>query len=82
MANKFILQKLENNEVTNSKEYKSLKDITKALNIAYHQVRLLYLFGKQERPNKLHPFLKEVARTYRIIDNPNLKVANIINFDE
>ena len=68
MKNKFILQNLENNE---TKEYKSLRDISKELNINYFQIREL----KQHsiKPKKfMHLQHKILATRYKIIPNPNL----------
>ena len=41
------------------------------LNIEYHQCRKLYLFNKKET-KRAHPFLLELSKRFRIIDNPNL----------
>ena len=68
MRNKFILETLENND---TKEYKSLREISKDLNIDYFQIREL----KQNslRPKKfMHNQHKILSEKYRIIDNPNL----------
>lgn len=68
MNNKFILQNLENNE---TKEYKSLRDISNDLKIDYFQIREL----KQHsiKPKKImHNQHKILALKYKIIENPNL----------
>lgn len=68
MNNKFILQNLENNE---TKEYKTLRDISKELNVDYFQIREL----KQHciKPKKFfHSQHKSLATKYKIISNPNL----------
>ena len=68
MNNKFILQNLENNE---TKEYKSLRDISKELNIDYFQISEL----KENSiiPKKfMHNPHKILATKYKIITNPNL----------
>ena len=68
MNYKFILQNLENNE---TKEYKSLREISNDLNIDYFQIREL----KQHciKPKKFfHHQHKLLATKYKIIPNPNL----------
>ena len=68
MNNKFILQNLENNEI---KEYKSLREISKELNIDYFQIREL----KEHciKPKKFfHSQHKLLSTKYKIIPNPNL----------
>ena len=68
MNNKFILQNLENNEI---KEYKSLREISKELNIDYFQIREL----KEHciKPKKFfHSQHKILATKYKIFPNPNL----------
>ena len=68
MKNKFIVENLENNEI---KEYKSLREISKELNVDYFQIREL----KQHsiKPKKfMHNQHKILATKYKIIENPNL----------
>jgi hypothetical protein len=68
MKNKFILQNLENNE---TKEYKSLRDISNDLKIDYFQIREL----KEHccRPKKFfHTQHKILSSKYKIIPNPNI----------
>ena len=68
MNNKFILQNLENNE---TKEYKSLREISKELNIDYFQIRELK--ENSIKPKKfMHNQHKILATKYKIIPNPNL----------
>lgn len=71
MMYKFILQFLENENSKKEVEIKTLKDVALLLNIEYHQARQLYLFEKKQ-VKRAHPFLLELAKRYRIIDNPNL----------
>ena len=68
MKYKFIVENLENNE---TKEYKSLRDISNDLNIDYFQIREL----KQHsiKPKKfMHSQHKILATKYKIVPNPNL----------
>ena len=68
MKNKFIVENLENNEI---KEYKSLREISKELNVDYFQIREL----KQHsiKPKKfMHNQHRILALKYKIIENPNL----------
>jgi len=68
MLYKFILKNKINNE---TKEYKTLREIAKELNIDYFQVRSIYLESK--KPKKfLHPITKQLVEKYSISDNPNL----------
>ncbi len=72
MLYKFVLTIKSTQE---TKEYKSLKDISKDLNIDYFQIRSIYLESKS--PKKfLHPITKQLVTRYEIKDNPNL-----FNFD-
>jgi hypothetical protein len=76
MNNKFLLQQLDDNgNVIKEKEMKTLKLISELLNIEYFQARQLYLHCKKN--TKAHPFLKELSKTYRIIDNPKLMRVNV-----
>jgi len=53
MKNKFILEDVENNKKT---EFKTLREISKILDIDYHQARELYAMSN--KPKKyLHSFL-------------------------
>ena len=68
MKNKFILQNLENNE---TKEYQTLREISKELNIDYFQIREL----KEHciKPKKFFHSQHNILSTkYKIIPNPNL----------
>jgi len=68
MLYKFILKNKINNE---TKEYKTLREMSKELNIDYFQVRSIYLESK--KPKKfLHPITKQLVEKYSISDNPNL----------
>lgn len=68
MLYKFILKNKINNE---TKEYKTLREMSKELNIDYFQVRSIYLESK--KPKKfLHPITKQLVEKYTISDNPNL----------
>lgn len=76
MKFKFILQKLkEDGNIEKEKEFRTLREISDILNIEYHQTRAIYLYNTKK--TNLHPFLKDLITTYRIIDNPNNK-KNII----
>ena len=68
MLVKFIL---ENQETGSTEEYKTLREISKKLNIDYFQVRSIYL--ESSKPKKfLHPITKQLCNKYKIYDNPNL----------
>jgi hypothetical protein len=62
---KFILTILENGE---TKEYKTMKDIAKDLDIDYHSARAIYANYKQK---KKHQFLytQQLCNKYKIEDN-------------
>ena len=52
MNNKFLLNQLdEEGNIIKSKEMKTIRDISKILNIEYHQARLLYLLSKKDSKN-------------------------------
>jgi hypothetical protein len=68
MLEKFILK---NKQTQLTKKYKSIKEISKDLNIDYFQVRAVYVESK--KPKKfLHPITKHLCDKYEIIDNPEL----------
>lgn len=67
MRNKFILQQFQNGELIKEVEIKSLRDIEKILCIEYHQVRQLFLHCAKN--TKAHPFVKNLAKEFRIIEN-------------
>ena len=71
MMLKFVLQFLETETNKKEVEIKTLRDIALLLNIEFHQARELYLFNKKQ-VKRAHPFLLELAKRYRIIDNPKL----------
>ena len=73
MKNKFILEFLESddNGMPLCKEYKTLKDIAKDLNLEYYQI--IELRNNSLRQKKfLHNQHKHLALKYRIIDNPKI----------
>ena len=60
-----------NKETGENKEYTTLREIAKDLNIDYYQVRSIYL--ESRKPKKfLHPITKMLIDKYSIIDNPNV----------
>ena len=70
MRNKFILI---NKQTRESKQYKSLKQISIDLDIEYFQIRSIYLESKA--PKKfLHSITKHLCEKYAIFDNPELYV--------
>jgi hypothetical protein len=75
MRNKFILQQFQNGELIKEVEIKSLRDIEKLLSIEYHQVRQLFLHCTKN--TKAHPFIKNLANDFKIIENKFIK-PNII----
>jgi hypothetical protein len=69
---KYIIQFLENDGTIKSEvQIKTLRDLEKMLNIEYHQCRQLYLLNKK-KTKRAHPFLLELFKKVKIIDNPNL----------
>jgi hypothetical protein len=82
MQNKYLLNKLsEDGSVIKSKEMKSIKEISKLLNVEYHQARLLYFKHKKGNKGSIHPFLKELSKKYSITDMPTVLSFHHINFD-
>jgi catalase len=71
MRNKFILQQFQNGELIKEVEIKSLRDIEKLLSIEYHQVRQLFLHCTKN--TKAHPFIKNLANDFKIIENKFIK---------
>lgn len=68
MLFKFVL---ENKETGETKEYKTMREIAKDLNIDYFHARSIYLESKT--PKKyLHTRVKTLKEKYTIIDNPNI----------
>jgi hypothetical protein len=68
MLYKFVLI---NKTTQDSKEYKTLREISNELSIDYFQIRSVYLESK--KPKKfLHPITKQIVDKYEIKDNPNL----------
>jgi hypothetical protein len=68
MLYKFELQFLDDNKTT---KYKTLREISKELNIEYFQTRCI--FAHSMKPKKyLHPHLKSLCSKYKIITNPDL----------
>ena len=68
MLYKFILEDKQTGE---TKEYKTMKEIAKDLNIDYFHARSVYIESKA--PKKyLHPRVKALKEKYSIIDNPNI----------
>ncbi len=62
---------LINKSTQEIKDYKSLRDISRELNIDYFQARSIYLESK--KPKKyLHPITQHLVNKYQIIDNPDI----------
>ncbi len=64
MKLKFVLENKQNGEI---KQYKSLKEISKVLDMDYHQIRSIYSSDKKKF---LHPIIKRYCEIYKIYDNP------------
>ena len=80
MNYKFLLNQLdEEGNIIKSKQMKTIREISKLLNIEYHQARLLYLLSKKDTKKGIHPLLKELSKKYSITDNMNK--FDDINFD-
>ena len=75
MKDKFIIQQFNESGTTDEKPMQSFRNIAQLLNIDYHQVRQLYLHNKKN--TKAHPFIKELAKQFKIIDNPDLKIKTV-----
>ena len=72
MKLKFILQKLntDNDEVLKTKEFKTLGEISKFLNVDYQNTQKFYKLCQNKRDLKgLHSLLKDLYKNYRIVDN-------------
>lgn len=71
MNYKFILQYLDSEgNVMKETPMQTLRQIEAIIGIEYFQIRQLYLHNKNN--TKAHPFIRSVAKKYRIIDNPEL----------
>jgi hypothetical protein len=80
MNYKFLLNQLdEEGNVQKTKQVKTIREISKLLNIEYHQARLLYLLSKKDTKKGIHPLLKSLSQKYSITDNMNK--FDDINFD-
>ena len=80
MNYKFLLNQLdEEGNITKSKQVKTIREISKLLNIEYHQARLLYLLSKKDSKKGIHPLLKELSKKYSITDN--MHKFDDVNFD-
>ena len=67
---KLILEILNNDQVIQSKEYKTLKAVQQDYpDIEYHQLRAIYLYytaKPQEQKKFLHPRTSELVKSIRI----------------
>ena len=80
MNYKFLLNQLdEEGNIQKTKQMKTIREISKFLNVEYHQARLLYLLSKKDTKKGIHPLLKELSKKYSITDNMNK--FDDINFD-
>jgi len=80
MNYKFLLNQIdEEGNIIKSKQMKTIREISKLLNIEYHQARLLYLLSKKDSKKGIHPLLKELSKKYSITDN--MHKFDDINFD-
>lgn len=71
MNYKFVLQTLDSNgNIIDDTPMKTLREITAIIGIEYFQTRQLYLHNKKN--TNAHPFIREVAKKYKIIDNPQI----------
>ena len=72
MNYKFLLNQVdEEGNIQKTKQMKTIREISKLLNIEYHQARLLYLLSKKDSKKGIHPLLKELSKKYSITDNIN-----------
>ena len=80
MNYKFLLNQLdEEGNIQKTKQMKTIREISKFLNVEYHQARLLYLLSKKDSKKGIHPLLKELSKKYSITDN--MHKFDDINFD-
>jgi len=80
MNYKFLLNQLdEEGNIQKTKQMKTIREISKFLNVECHQARLLYLLSKKDSKKGIHPLLKELSKKYSITDNMNK--FDDINFD-
>lgn len=73
---KFILQQFDESNLIKELPMKSLRDISNLLNIEYYQARNLYLHNKKN--TKAHPFIKELSKRFKVIDNEIYSPNNIM----
>jgi hypothetical protein len=77
MRDKFILQQFdENDNLVKQREMKTIRDISNLLCVEYFQARQLYLHNKKN--TKAHPFIKELSKRFKIIDNEKYIPSNIM----
>ena len=77
MRDKFILQQFdEDNNLIKQREMKTIRDISNVLCVEYFQARQLYLHNKKN--TKAHPFIKELSKRFKIIDNESTIPTNIM----
>lgn len=69
---KFIVQIFDDeNKLMTTKQYKNLRGIEAEYNnIDYSQLRGIYLQSMGKTTRKQHPFIKQLNRKMKIIDNP------------
>ena len=72
---KFILQQFDETQLIKQLPMKSLRDISNLLCIEYYQARNLYLHNKKN--TNAHPFIKELSKRFKIIDNEIYSPNNI-----
>jgi hypothetical protein len=73
MRNKIIVERLEDGQVIDRKEFKSLLAVSrdpKYSNLEYHQLRELYFYCTGKNQRRLQPFNKNLLNYINIIDNP------------
>jgi hypothetical protein len=74
--NKFVLINLETKEST---EYKTIKQISKALNLDYSSTRAIYINHKQNK--HFNSDVKELSNQYKIIDKAS-QIKCVVKIDD
>ena len=73
MRIKFEVQITNENGEIEKIQYKTLREICAKYSVEYHHARSLYLESRPDSKKKyLHPYLKDISKTLKIYDNPNL----------
>ena len=70
LKNKIVVQYLNNDKIIKEIKYKSLMDVSKELGIDYFQLYAVHQFSMNKKVRKMQPFILNLTKQIRIIDNP------------